>query len=226
ALVIRYGQLLPGNSPWLPLPILFVTALLAMVWMMNLYNFMDGMDGFAAGMAVIGLSSYAIFGWMAQQPLFALTSLLLASASGGFLLFNLPPARLFMGDVGSLPLGFMVAVLSLWGLRDAIFPLWVPLLVFAVFIVDASVTLLRRSLRREPIWQAHRTHYYQKLVVIHGWSHARTVYSEYGLMLAGSGSALWCLHGGGIDYLPLLSIGWAALFTLLAYWIDYRMAAS
>ncbi|MBF0159633.1 MAG: glycosyltransferase family 4 protein [Magnetococcales bacterium] len=221
ALVIEYGQLLPDHS-WLPAPLWLLITVLAMVWMMNLYNFMDGMDGFAASMAVIGFGYYALFGWIAQQPLFSLTALLLASASAGFLLFNKPPARLFMGDVGSLPLGFMVAVLSLWGLRDALFPWWVPLLVFAVFIVDATVTLLRRTLRGEAIWQAHRSHYYQKMVIQHGWSHGRTVAAESILMLTSGGSAFWWMYSGGTTSAALLLTAWSLLLALLAYQIDRK----
>jgi len=95
-----------------------------------------------------------------------------------------------MGDVGSSLLGFLAAALALWGERDGIAPLWVTLLIFSPFIVDASVTLLRRSWRGEKFWQAHKRHYYQRLVQL-GWGHKKTVLWEYALMIACAGSALW-----------------------------------
>jgi UDP-N-acetylmuramyl pentapeptide phosphotransferase/UDP-N-acetylglucosamine-1-phosphate transferase len=87
-----------------------------------------------------------------------------AAAAAGFLCFNFHPARIFMGDVGSVPLGFTAGALGLVGWRSGAWPLWFPLLVFAPFILDATVTLLRRALRGEKVWQAHRSHYYQRMV--------------------------------------------------------------
>ena len=87
-----------------------------------------------------------------------------------------------MGDVGSSTLGLLAAAFSLWGARDGVFPFWVAILVFSPFIADASVTLVRRLLRGEKIWQAHKTHYYQKLVQA-GWGHRKTVLVEYAIMI-------------------------------------------
>lgn len=91
-------------------------------------------------------------------------SLIIAAAFAGFLIFNFPPARIFMGDTGSSTLGLLAATLSLWGARDGVFPVWIAVLVFSPFIVDATVTLFWRLLRHEKIWQAHKAHYYQQLV--------------------------------------------------------------
>jgi UDP-N-acetylmuramyl pentapeptide phosphotransferase/UDP-N-acetylglucosamine-1-phosphate transferase len=157
-------------------------SLLFIVWMTNLYNFMDGMDGFAGGMAVIGFGTFGLLGWLASAELFAALSLLVAAAAAGFLLFNFPPARIFMGDVGSSFLGFLAAAFMLWADRDGVFPLWIGMLVFSPFIVDASVTLVVRIVRRERFWEAHKTHYYQRLVQL-GWGHRRTVLWEYLLMI-------------------------------------------
>jgi UDP-N-acetylmuramyl pentapeptide phosphotransferase/UDP-N-acetylglucosamine-1-phosphate transferase len=167
-----------------------VLTTLFVVWMVNLYNFMDGMDGFAGGMAVIGFGSLAILGWLAGHSSYGVVSAIVASAAGGFLMFNFPPARIFMGDVGSSALGMLAAGLLLWGSRDGIFPIWVGLLVFSPFIIDATVTLLQRALRGEKVWEAHKTHYYQRLVQL-GWGHRRTVLWEYALMAACAASALW-----------------------------------
>lgn len=184
------GVSLPGMHLELPHVIGMPLSVLFVVWMVNLYNFMDGMDGLAGGMAAIGFASFAVFGVLAGDMLFVAINLIIAAAASGFLMLNYPPARIFMGDVGSSLLGFLAAALALWGERDGIVPLWAGLLIFSPFIVDASVTLLRRAHRGEKVWQAHKRHYYQRLVQL-GWGHKKTVRWEYALMLACAGSALW-----------------------------------
>ena len=89
--------------------------------------------------------------------------------------------------------GFSPARLGLIGWRDGLWPLWFPVVVFAPFVVDASVTLARRALAGERVWEAHRSHYYQRLVLI-GWSHRRTAFAEYGLMLRQRGGGIACLR--------------------------------
>lgn len=177
------GLGLPGTVWAWPLALAATASALYLVWMINLYNFMDGMDGFAGGMAMIGFGTLAVLGALAGNTVFVAVSLAIAAASAGFLVFNFPPARIFMGDSGSATLGLLAGSLSIWGARDGVFPFWVALLVFSPFIVDATVTLVRRLLRGERVWQAHKTHYYQRLVQS-GWGHRKTVLHEYGLMLA------------------------------------------
>ncbi len=194
-ILLRGGYLLsavtlPGAVWTLPTGIGAGLTMLYVVWMVNLYNFMDGMDGFAGGMAVIGFGGLAVLGGLAGNDLFFGTNIVIAAASGGFLLYNFPPARIFMGDVGSSVLGFLAAALSLWGVRDGVFPFWVALLVFSPFVTDATVTLVRRLVRGERVWQAHKTHYYQRLVQL-GWGHRRTVLWEYVLMSSCVVSVLW-----------------------------------
>jgi len=106
----------------------------------------------------------------------------IAAAAAAFLVFNFDPARIFLGDAGSTTLGFLAAGLGLIGWRSGTWPLGVPLLVFSPFIVDASVTLAKRMARGEKFWQAHRSHYYQRLV-LSGWSHRKTAVAEYGVMI-------------------------------------------
>jgi UDP-N-acetylmuramyl pentapeptide phosphotransferase/UDP-N-acetylglucosamine-1-phosphate transferase len=184
---VAAGQgLLPLVSGWLVL----AGELVLVVWMTNLFNFMDGMDGFAGGMAAIGFGALALAAAQAAFVPLVVVAGALAAASLGFLPFNVPPARIFMGDCGSIPLGYLVAALGLWGSRAEAFPLWLPVLVFSPFIVDATVTLLARVWRGERFWEAHRSHYYQRLVLA-GWGHRRTVLLEYLLMLAAAGSGLW-----------------------------------
>ena len=141
-----------------------------LLWMANLYNFMDGMDGLAGGMTVLGFGFLAYFGWKAGAPAMFLIASLVAMSALGFLVHNFPPARIFMGDAGSITVGFLGGTLILLGVRDGIFDLWVPIILFSPFILDATVTLMRRVLRFEKIWEAHRDHYYQRLV-FSGWGH-------------------------------------------------------
>lgn len=196
---------------WLAIPF----AVVYLVWMVNLYNFMDGMDGFAGGMGVVGFGTLALLGGLAGNLPFLVLNLVIASAIGGFLLFNFPPARVFMGDTGSAALGLLAGGVSLWGARAGLFPFWVALLVFSPFIVDATVTLLRRLLRGERVWQAHRTHYYQRLVQL-GWGHRKTVLWEYVLMLACAGSAIWATTGSTVIQLAIL-VFWIVVYSLLAW---------
>ncbi|TNF91510.1 MAG: glycosyltransferase family 4 protein [Gammaproteobacteria bacterium] len=194
--------------------ILWIMTALFIVWMINLYNFMDGMDGFAGGMSVFGFFFLSLPAVFHNQVLYACLSLAISAASLGFLLHNFPPARIFMGDIGSASIGFLVAVFSLWGVKDGIFPLWFPLLVFSPFIVDATVTLLRRIARKEKVWIAHRSHYYQRLVQL-GWGHKRTVLWEYGLMITCASSAVLILDlSQGIQVMVLTL--WLVIYFVMA----------
>lgn len=206
----------------LPPPVGALLAVFFLLWMINLYNFMDGMDGLAGGMAVIGFSTLAGLGFLAGDVAFSLLALLVAAASAGFLIFNFPPARIFMGDAGAPVLGFLAGSLILWGDRTALFPFWIGLLVFAPFVVDATYTLIRRLLRGEAVWRAHRSHLYQKLV-LSGWSHRRTVLRAYLLMLAGALSALVALESPPA-WQSLLMSGWVLIYLLLIVMIERRVA--
>lgn len=183
---------LPGGGSW-PAVIGIVFSWLFIVWMTNLYNFMDGMDGFAGGMAVFGFGTMALLGWQGGDEDFALLCSATAAAAAGFLWFNFPPARLFMGDVGSTPLGFLAAGLILWAHGQGLFPFWVGIVVFLPFVLDATVTLVRRLLHGEKVWEAHRDHYYQRRVRS-GWGHRKTVLWEYGLMAICALMALWSVR--------------------------------
>src|SRR5262249_56892173 len=124
-------------------------------------NLRDGSDGLAGGMALIGFGAYAVAANDAGHGALAGVSIAVAAASAAFLFFNFAPARIFMGDVGSVPLGFLAGTLGILGWREGAWPLWFPMLVFAPFACDATLTLIRRLLRRERVWEAHREHYYQ-----------------------------------------------------------------
>lgn len=166
-----------------------VIAVLAAGWMCNLYNFMDGSDGLAGGMTVIGFTAYAVAAWIAGSEQFDLANLAVAAAAAGFLIHNFHPARIFLGDAGSVPLGFLAAVSGLAGWQQGSWPWWFPLLVFSPFIADASVTLARRLLSGARFWEAHRDHYYQRLVRL-GLGHRGTALAGYALMAVCAAAAL------------------------------------
>lgn len=190
-----------------------VFSVLLLVWLTNLYNFMDGMDGFAGGMAVIGFGVLGALSHMGGDATGALLAWCAAGGSAGFLVLNFPPARLFMGDVGSLLLGFLAGALVIRAEHQAAVPAWIGLLVFSPFAVDATVTVVRRAVRGDRVWQPHRTHYYQQLVRL-GWGHRRTVLVEYALMLACAVSA-WLGLGLPATAQWWLMFGWAVIFTIL-----------
>ncbi len=132
------------------------------VWFLNLYNFMDGIDGIAAIEAVTVCVGGASVALILGHKSGALLYLLLAAASAGFLVWNFPPAKIFMGDAGSGFLGVVFGVLTCsppHKVADACFGAW--LILLGAFIVDATVTLLRRLDRGERVYQAHRSHAYQ-----------------------------------------------------------------
>lgn len=182
------------------------------VWMANLYNFMDGSDGLAGAMAVVGFGAYALAAFWAGSDrapmLFALAAAVLP-----FLLANWPPASVFLGDVGAVPLGFLAAVFGIEGWQQQWWPVWFPVLVFMPFIADASSTLLRRLLRGERIWQAHRDHTYQRLVRL-GFGHTGTLALFAGLMGGTAVSALAALNRAPQLGWYLL-VAWAAVLGLV-----------
>jgi len=190
-------------------------------WLVNLYNFMDGMDGFAGGMAVIGFSTLALLGWLGVSPDYAIAALSVAAAAGGFLPFNFPPARLFMGDVGSGSLGLLVALFLLWAEQAGLFPLWLGALVFSPFLVDATWTVIRRVTQGRKPWEAHREHFYQRLVQT-GWSHRRTTLWAYILMIKCSLLAVLatCFTASGVQGLLL---GWmTAIYLAIIVYVNVR----
>lgn len=142
----------------------YVLAVLAIVWTLNLFNFMDGIDGIAASEAVFVAWSgvlLAVIGGSTSGT--SMAALALGASACGFLLWNWPPARIFMGDVGSGYIGYAIAVLALAAGRDNPAALLAWLLLGGTFFVDATATLIRRLARRERVHEAHRSHAYQHL---------------------------------------------------------------
>lgn len=219
AAIFCFAVLLKSHGPGIT-----AISILAMGWMANLYNFMDGSDGLAGGMAVLGFAFLAFAAWMAGDLPFALLNVSISAAGFAFLLFNFHPARIFMGDVGSVTLGFFAAAFGLSGWIEGLWPWWFPVLVFSPFIVDSSLTLAKRFLTGAPVSQAHRDHYYQKLVRM-GLGHRNTALAEYALMIISGFAALAAMNSTGtVQLLFLLLL--ATLYATLILLVEIRWKKS
>jgi Fuc2NAc and GlcNAc transferase len=142
--------------------------LLFLVWMINLFNFMDGIDGIASVEAITVCLGGALLWWLAGRGTGAGLALLFAACVAGFLLWNFPPARIFMGDAGSGFLGLVVALLALWCGQATPALFWSWFILVGCFMVDATTTLLRRVRRGDKFHEAHRSHAYQYASRQHG----------------------------------------------------------
>ncbi|BCG23490.1 glycosyltransferase WbpL [Pseudomonas tohonis] len=138
-----------------------VLAAFYLVWVLNLYNFMDGIDGIAGVEVITVCMGGALLYWLKGHSDLAVFPLLLVAASAGFLYWNFPPAKIFMGDAGSGFLGITLGILSIQAATFDAAWLWAWLILLGVFIVDATYTLLRRLLRGDKVYEAHRSHAYQ-----------------------------------------------------------------
>jgi len=185
--------------------------ILAAVWLMNLYNFMDGSDGMAGFQGVFaGLVMAGLFAHAGQADM-TVAAALLAAVCAGFLPLNVPRAKVFMGDAASVPLGFVIAALALYGLHTGAFGPAVPILVMAVFVVDASLTLVARVIRGERWYTAHNQHVYQRLIG-QGWSHSQVLMAyqaiNVGLVLPATVLAVtYPQHAAEIAGLVIIALG-------------------
>lgn len=195
----------------------FAAIALAIAWGANLFNFMDGSDGLAAAMAIVGFAAYAGGSAIAGAPAGAYAGVALACVP--FLLVNRPPARIFMGDCGSVPLGFGAAAAGVAGVVLGHWPAWFPVLVFLPFVADGTATLARRLARGENVLVAHRSHFYQRLNLA-GAGHRGTLAIYAATMLACATLALVCLAfspGAGWAALGVALLGHAVGFALIDY---------
>jgi UDP-N-acetylmuramyl pentapeptide phosphotransferase/UDP-N-acetylglucosamine-1-phosphate transferase len=158
--------------------------ILAMVWLMNAYNFMDGSNGMAGFQGVFAGVTMAVLFQVDGDYQMALIAVTVAAACAGFLPLNFPRAKVFMGDVSSVPLGFMFASFACYGVQTGSLSLPLSILIMSVFLVDATLTLLSRAFRGERWYTAHALHVYQRLIA-RGWSHrlVLVVYQAINVML-------------------------------------------
>lgn len=191
--------------------------LVAMVWLINLYNFMDGSDGLAGVQAIWSATVGAVLFLTQGQLELAQFSYLLALACLGFLCWNWPPARIFLGDIGSYLIGYALAVLAVSGERTGSVPALVWSILLAPFVWDATATLVYRGLKGERWYDAHRSHAYQ-LLIQGGWSHRRVVWLYLSINLLCL-PLVWWAHVGG----PAMAVAaLTALMVVLAVWLIVR----
>ncbi|SDX22578.1 glycosyltransferase family 4 protein [Pseudomonas sp. NFACC08-1] len=196
-----------------------ILAVFYLVWMLNLYNFMDGIDGIASVEAICACLGASLLYWLAGFDSLIVVPLALAMSVAGFLYWNFPPARIFMGDAGSGFLGIILGLMSLQAAWASPKLFWVWLILLGVFIVDATVTLLRRMLRGDKVYEAHRSHAYQ-FASRHYGRHlpvtlAVAVINLFWLLPLAAGVVLWNVDGALaliVAYIPLvmLAVGFHA----------------
>ncbi len=206
---------IPDLAIWM-LPLLTVVV----AWSLNLFNFMDGADGLAGSESVYVLGIGGFFCWYGGEQNLAILAWILAGSSLGFLAWNRPKAKIFMGDVGSGFLGYMIAAIAILSvIRGGISPL-VWLILYGFFWFDTSLTLIRRVWRGEKWYLAHRSHAYQRLLHAGGFSHRRLLGCSLALNAILAGLAVW-----GFWFPARLPVAFSISLGLLAgiyYFIERR----
>lgn len=210
---VLLGLAIPAWA-WIPVATVWI------VWMMNLYNFMDGIDGLAGGEALVGGVFLSAVFLAEGEAGWGVANLLVASASAGFLRYNWSPARIFLGDAGSMFLGAFFGMQSIAAAATTTVPLAVLVLPFSNFILDATVTLLRRMRRGEKWYRPHRSHFYQRMTDL-GLSHASVTSVELLSMAASCFAAAAYLRAGGAARAALLLLT-VALFAACGVSIHRR----
>ena len=214
----------------LPYPIAAALTLLGFIWLLNLYNFMDGMDGLAAIQTIIASAGFMVlflniaffnnsfFDELTYSSALAFLCSILLAATWGFLVWNWSPAKIFLGDVGSLPIGGFFAICCIIAVRELDVSVLSCILILGVFIFDASYTLIARILRGERITEAHRSHIYQRLAAA-GVSHPRIVMVyAIKMLLSTAAAVLWelgLINGFVAGLVALISV----IFGLL--WVQW-----
>ena len=202
---------------WLAGALLVFVVLFVALWWLNLFNFMDGIDGLAASQAILILLGGCALWWstgeeMWGSPAFAL-AMICVGATSGFLVRNWPPARIFMGDAGSNALAVIICAFAMLTIADQAVSYQAWLILPSVFVTDATLTLLRRTARGERPWQAHRRHAYQQLA--RRWGHRRVTLLYAGL------TAFWALplalFAQHTSAWPIVALAYAPLIGFAAW---------
>ena len=199
--------------------VILLLSVLWIAWMANLYNFMDGIDGISAVETIILGATTSYWFAMSGEISIAVICIAVAGAAVGFLRWNWSPAKIFMGDVGSLALGAFFAIIAIIGSIGLDIPFSAFLVLYAVYLADSSVTLLHRVIKREKWWQAHRSHFYQRAVQS-GFSHAQVSLSVMVINIIFAVLAS-LLIVGAIDAITAIVVT-AAILTLMMFLINSR----
>ena len=183
----------------------FVVIAFALVWLLNLFNFMDGIDGIAGAETIFVACAGALFSWLSGLEALSFISLTLAASTMGFLILNWPPAKIFMGDVGSGFLGLMIGIIAYANILNGI-SVWIWLILLGVFLVDSGITLLRRIMSGDKWYEAHCSHAYQHAA--REWGHKRVTVATIIINLC------WLLP---LAYLVYLYKEFAVVLMCMAY---------
>jgi Fuc2NAc and GlcNAc transferase len=209
--------MVPLGGVTLPQLLWILAGAIWIVWMLNLYNFMDGIDGLAGGEAAVTASFFfLVFAWHGESG-WAVANLFIAAASMGFLVHNWPPARVFMGDAGSAFLGAFFGMQSVVASLATPVPFPVLVLPFTNFILDTTVTLLRRMVRSEKWYLSHRSHYYQRMTNL-GMSHKKVTVIELLFAIGSCIAASAYLWVGGVGRAILIAV-LLSIFLTYGIWI-------
>lgn len=198
----------PFGDPF-QLPV-WLGAVLTVLWIAgvtNAVNLIDGLDGLAGGLASIAAVTLAVVGWKAGNEVIVLPALILAASTLGFLRYNFFPAKIFMGDSGSMFLGFALACLSVVGLAKTatVVSVFIPILILGIPIFDTLFAIIRRYVNNQPIFKADKEHLHHRLLQI-GLSHRQTVLVIYAVNLVLGASAVW-MTALATDQAVMISVG-------------------
>jgi UDP-GlcNAc:undecaprenyl-phosphate GlcNAc-1-phosphate transferase len=202
-----------------------VTTVFWITAVINAINLIDGLDGLASGIALQALATTALCAWHREEPALALLTLVLAGSVGGFLIHNFNPAKIFMGDSGSMFLGYVLAVASVWSSQKAAttVALVLPAVALGLPLLDTLMAIVRRIASRRPVFVGDLDHVHHRLMRI-GWSQRRTVLVLYGvgLIFSGLASTLIFLNDHRLQW-PLVGVGALAALAF-SVWLS-RIAA-
>lgn len=208
------GFLLAGGHLALPKMLGGAVSAVGIAWFLNIFNFMDGIDGIAASEAAFVCGAAGLLAGCIDGVGLVAVALILAAASLGFLVWNWPPARVFMGDVGSGYIGFVLGVMAVFEVNLSFEKIWMWFVLCGIFVVDSTITLARRFWRREALATAHRMHAYQHAAARFG--HGRVTAAALAinvlwLLPLAAVSALWVNHGMLVTVAALVPLGGLAV---------------
>lgn len=224
---VRFGAIeLPFDLTLNPGGFGLLVTILWLTGFSNIFNFMDGIDGLAGGIGVLYSLALAVVSFGTGHRVIGAGCLILAAGCLGFLAHNFPPAKIFMGDVGSLFVGYVLAAFAVVVTSSGERPVPLPavLLIFGSFLYDGVFTLLRRLKQGEKIWLPHRSHLYQRLVIA-GQSHRRVTLIYYALSIVLGAGGVGYTFAGDIMRLLILAFSATMLLVLTGYVNRYEAAA-
>jgi UDP-GlcNAc:undecaprenyl-phosphate GlcNAc-1-phosphate transferase len=214
-----------GNFLVLAPPLSCALTILWLVAVTNAINLIDGLDGLASGIALCALTATAICAWHRGDPILALLAILLAGSIGGFLIHNFHPASIFMGDSGSMLLGWVIGVAAVWSSQKAatLVSMVLPAVALGLPLLDTSLAVWRRIAAGKPVFGGDLDHIHHRLLA-RGWSQRRTVLTLYGVALLYSGLSVALVFAGDRRLEWPLLVAAAALAVAISRWLGYAGA--